>query len=468
MKARRTPEPPVPDEVRPELSRPSGMQFFFPDSQDLVDPSFDFQTEQRSVSRVRHQDDLYAHELFATAPYDGILVSKAIVDGIGGFAGKYSDAQRRRLRLWGVREFFRLDDRPVSTRIKTMGDCGAFSYVLQERPPYSVDEVSNFYSDCGFDFGLSIDHVILAYDAKADYALIDIVSPECRERQDITLELASNFLQQHRAHRHRFIPVGVAQGWSPGSYAHAVSELQAMGYRHIALGGMVPLKSDDILDCLKRVSAIREPATKLHLLGVTRTEHVERFKEYGVVSFDSTSPLRRAFKDDKDNYYTMDRAYTAIRVPQVEGNPRLQRAIIAGKVKQSEARRLEQLCLDRLIRYDRDSCPIDAVLDALSQYEQLYAGSVRRTQVYRMVLEDRPWRDCPCDVCRALGIHVILFRGAERNRRRGFHNVFVFYRRLRRDLGWSDLDQKGKSTATPGGAAASAPGHSSKYPAVPR
>jgi hypothetical protein len=25
----------------------------------------------------------------------------------------------------------------------------------------------------------------------------------------------------------------------------------------------------------------------------------------------------------------------------------------------------------------------------------------------------------------------VLFRGAERNRRRGFHNLFVFYRRLR-------------------------------------
>jgi hypothetical protein len=28
-----------------------------------------------------------------------------------------------------------------------------------------------------------------------------------------------------------------------------------------------------------------------------------------------------------------------------------------------------------------------------------------------------------------------LFRGAERNRRRGFHNLWVFYRRLQRELG---------------------------------
>jgi hypothetical protein len=28
-----------------------------------------------------------------------------------------------------------------------------------------------------------------------------------------------------------------------------------------------------------------------------------------------------------------------------------------------------------------------------------------------------------------------LFRGAERNRRRGFHNIFVFHKRLHRELG---------------------------------
>jgi hypothetical protein len=51
------------------------------------------------------------------------------------------------------------------------------------------------------------------------------------------------------------------------------------------------------------------------------------------------------------------------------------------------------------------------------------------------VLAAKPWSSCPCDVCRTLGYHVILFRGAERNRRRGFHNLWVFYRRLRRELG---------------------------------
>ena len=64
------------------------MKYFLPDSQDLVDPSFDFEKENRSVDRVRHQDDHYAHEVFSTRAFDGILISKAIVDGTGGAPGE--------------------------------------------------------------------------------------------------------------------------------------------------------------------------------------------------------------------------------------------------------------------------------------------------------------------------------------------------------------------------------------------
>ena len=102
---------------------------------------------------------------------------------------------------------------------------------------------------------------------------------------------------------------------------------------------MVPLKSNEILACLKAVSEVKRAGTRIHLLGVTRVEHVTRFSKLGVVSFDSTSPLRQAFKDEKDNYYTMDRTYRAIRVPQVDGNPRLRQLIASGKVDQKTSYR---------------------------------------------------------------------------------------------------------------------------------
>lgn len=412
------------------------MKFFFPDSQDLVDPSFDFTLEKRSADRLRHRDDVFAHEVFTDPVYDGLLVSKGIVDGVGPSSGKYTLAQRHRLLRVGARDFFRLDSSPDRT-LPIMGDCGAFTYFREKEPPYTVDEVLDFYVECRFDLGISVDHVILAYEPSWDSPTGGPLAPtEVRERQEITLQLASEFLTKHRSRRLSFEPLGVAQGWSPKSYAVSVNALEKMGYKYIALGGMVPLKTREILACLEAVSSARRLETRLHMLGVTRTESVEAFKNFGVVSFDSTSPLRQAFKDDKDNYYTMDRTYTAIRIPQVEGNPALQKRIRAGIVSQEQARRLERACLDSIKKFAARECSIDDTLAFLREYEELYAPGHDHSAVYRQTLTDQPWKNCPCDVCRRLGYHVILFRGAERNRRRGFHNIWVFYRRLHRELGF--------------------------------
>ena len=70
------------------------MKFFFPDSQDQIAPGFDFVSEEHAPHRIRQRDDLYAHEVLSQAPFDGILVSKAIVDGKPNAAGKYTMAQR--------------------------------------------------------------------------------------------------------------------------------------------------------------------------------------------------------------------------------------------------------------------------------------------------------------------------------------------------------------------------------------
>lgn len=410
------------------------MKYFFPDSQDIVDPSFDFDREDRSSERVRQRDDQYAHEVFSTPAYDGLLVSKGIVDGIKGSSGKYTLPQRHRLYRVGGREFFRTEDLPI------IGDCGAFTYVREEVPPYTVDEVLNFYNDCDFDLGISVDHVILAYNQKFDY-----IKPSDNkevtghlERQNLTLQLASEFLTTHKAGSLRFTPVGVAQGWSPNSYMVAVGALQDMGYDYIALGGMVPLKTKDILACLEAIKEVRNPNTKLHLLGVTRIDSIPAFESYGVASFDSTSPLRQAFKDDRDNYYTLERTYTAIRVPQVSGNPQLLRNISSGKLSQDIARRMEQTALNTLQRFDLGKCELEEVLDAVDSYDKFCDPRKNNREIYREVLTDSPWKNCPCDVCRHLGYHVILFRGAERNRRRGFHNVWTFYRRLKSALGLPD------------------------------
>ena len=163
---------------------------------------------------------------------------------------------------------------------------------------------------------------------------------------------------------------------------------------------------------------------------MTRLESIRQFSELGVTSFDSTSPLRQAFKEDYDNYYMADRRYTAIRVPQVDVNLKLKKRILAGEVEQSEALRLEQACLDGLRKFDQRRFRRDELVQLLGEYQQLFDPRRDYSGEYERLLKDRPWKECPCSVCQSLGIHVVIFRGAERNRRRGFHNVFVTYQQL--------------------------------------
>lgn len=407
------------------------MDFFFPDSQDQIDPSFDFERESSSPDRVRQRDDRYAHEVISPAPYTGILLSKALVDGPGS---KYTFAQRHRLYRLGVHRFFRLHESD-GPPLATLGDCGAFNYVREETPPYSVEEVVDFYDECGFDYGISVDHVILGYIPDAT----DVVRPlreapqEWADRQQLTLDFATEFLRRRRATNARFEPLGVAQGWSPTSYAHAVQALQSIGYDYIALGGMVPLKTTEIEACLRAIADVRHPETRLHLLGITRTELVKDYERYGVVSFDSTSPFRQAFKDDRDNFYAPKRKYLAIRVMQIDRNNRLKQRVLAGQLDQNEGRALEQACIRALGAYDRDECAVDTPLEALAAYDS-FLGEPDRQGEYWRTLHDQPWRSCSCGICEEVGIQVVIFRGTERNKRRGFHNLFVFNNLLHKEL----------------------------------
>lgn len=411
------------------------MEFFFPDSQDQVDPTFDFDGEISSPDRVRQRDDRYAHEVLNRAPYEGILLSKALVDGPGS---KYTFAQRQRLYRLGVRDFFRLNKGRADS-IRTLGDCGAFNYVRMDAPPFTVEDVLDFYEECCFDLGVSVDHLIFGYIPEQPGAKSPrLPEPVWTTRQEMTLDLAADFLRLHKARKASFEPLGVAQGWSPSSYARAVKRLQKIGYRYIALGGMVPLKTPDILACLKAIADVREPTTYFHLLGVSRTDHVNVFESFHVRSFDSTSPFRQAFKDERDNYYTPERKYVAIRVMQIDSNSRLKRRVLAGELDQRHGRELQDACLASLKAYDEGECSADLPLSALAAYDEFLGERAKhrkwRAEEYRRTLVDAPWRSCRCGICEGSKINVVIFRGTERNKRRGFHNLSVFNHMLHKEL----------------------------------
>jgi hypothetical protein len=83
-----------------------------------------------------------------------------------------------------------------------------------------------------------------------------------------------------------------------------------------------------------------------------------------------------------------------------------------------------------LCRYGRDEVGIREVLDAVIEYdERLTRSSDARSMraKYEKTLKERPWRTCDCPFCKQVGIHVLIFRGSNRNKRRGAHNTLMLY-----------------------------------------
>lgn len=409
------------------------MKFFYADSLDLVDPGFDFVKDAYTHGRIPQRDDVYAHELMhEDPPYDGLLVSRALFRK-GAGSGKYTDAQQQRFFREGAQRFLRFPREggfdPENSPI--IGDNGAFSYHKEPEPPHTVEDTVEFYDVCNFTHGVSLDHVILAYSADYDTQLDGVPLPaDFIFRYELTMANARKFLAETRAVGARFEPLGAAQGWSPLSYQRAVLELADMGYKRIAVGGLVPLKTRDILAVLDAIKAKTGGKVPLHLLGISRLENFQAFKDAGVVSFDSTSPLRQAFKDARNNYYSDSPKghYTAIRIPQSDATKML-RLIRSGEVSQEEVFRCERRCLSVVRDYGRREATVDDVLTELRAYNALFANKTK-WDAMRRTLADRPWEQCSCSVCVRLGINVVIFRGSNRNRRRGFHNLWWTHQQL--------------------------------------
>lgn len=415
------------------------MKFIFADSLDYVDPAFDFIADRSPAERQPYWDDAYPHEILGYAPYDGVLVSRGIV-GDHRVKGKYTASQARRFGLVGVRKFLRLDT-PQFAHLDIFGDCGAFTYVQEDRPPYTPVEMAGFYDECGFTHGCSVDHIIFDFDARL--AGMEGGAQDARQRFDITLENADGFRREALAMGAEFTPLGVVQGWSPGSMAEAARRLVSMGYDYLALGGMVPLKSPEIKLCLEAIRDVVPSSTRLHILGFAKADDIDSFHSYDIASFDTTSPLIRAFKDAKQNYYLPGeglglRYYTSIRVPQAIENPKLQRSVKKGIFRAEDLLRMEALALGSLRAFDQGAADLEETLHHVLVYsaalveERPYedcAGSIALAKLevrYRTTLTDKPWKECSCSICQEAAIDVIIFRGSNRNKRRGIHNLAIY------------------------------------------
>jgi hypothetical protein len=382
------------------------IRYFIPDWDDRVDPAYDFETDQHTSGRNPYNDDRYAHEIYGAPPYDGILLSRATLDSS---TKKYKTI----VEMGSVHQYLRL---PEGGRHVVMGDCGAFSYWKEKDPPYHTPDILHYYDELGFDLGVSIDHLIVTND-----------QAERKRRWDLTIDNARDFLRLHQEQGYRFTPVGVAQGWNPESYKRAVEELIHMGYNYIAIGGLARSQNSHIIKVFASIREILPPEIDMHLFGVCRPEHIPTFIKLGITSFDSASRLRKAWTDDHKNYYLGEQVFTAIRIRDAKRLAR-ENSLDEGTTIQKE-----QAALRTLRAYDRNAGSLDDAYEAILAYGELSGPLKERMKAnYWETLRAKPWKECSCDICQQIGVEVIIFRGNNRNRRRGFHNTWQLYQQLQR------------------------------------
>jgi hypothetical protein len=388
------------------------LRYFIPEWDDLVDADYDFQGDSHSGGSGDWSNEVYAHQLYAEPNYDGILVSRVVAEK--------SKKKRARINALGVHRFLR-----VPRAFPVMGDCGAFGYIHETVPPYSTTEVLDYYSRLDFDYGVSVDHLI-----------VTSTLTQRKERYQLTVQNAEDFLREHRKRGLRWEPVGAVQGWDPASYSRAARAYEQMGYRLIGLGGLVRSSTNEVLRVLDAVRDEVGAGIAIHLFGLARLARLSDFVSLGVRSIDSASLLRRAWMGTGQNYLTASgEMFAAIRIPEAGKSFRAKRMVGENRATESEVRRLERLSLNAIRDFDAGRRSIDSTLDAISEYDRLITpGRPDTRSTLRRTLEARPWRACPCGICRRHGVEVIIFRGNNRNRRRGFHNTFVFYRLLQRAL----------------------------------
>lgn len=433
-------------DVRESYStKPIGrMSYFLPDWDDLIDPNFDFLADKFSGPKTDRNDVHCARLMRPHKIADGILVSLAQKRAAKGPLRFVGGIDPRTLNPIDLREHYGLNRTQA-----LFGDCGAFSYVNEDEPPISVDYAVSLYELYNFDFGASVDHIPVPI-IKVDGETQPLSQYKRRKRVNTTIQNAEDFLAAAKQRRAGFMPVGIVQGLSPREFAKNANLYAEMGYRRIALGGLVPLPDNTILEIvrstMKSLRQRRSPPD-VHLFGVFRPKLQAHFRALGVTSFDSASYFRKAWLRSEQNYLAANGEwYAAIRVPMTSDG-RTRNAMLGGDHDLKTLEKLEATALNALHRYADRKLSLKATIAAITDYdEKLDRSSVDRGSVrkrYERTLRDRPWEHCPCRICRNTGIDVLIFRGSNRNKRRGAHNTWMLYQATRQTQKMSFVEAMG-------------------------
>ncbi|MCY4654899.1 MAG: tRNA-guanine transglycosylase DpdA [Dehalococcoidia bacterium] len=405
--------------------------YFLPDWDDLLDPEFDFEDDSFSGKNREERGDRHCSVLMQPKRMsDGILVSLAQQGSSKGPLRRLEGTEDGALAPLPLRSQFGL-----SRSQYLFGDCGAFSYLNEDQPTITVDQAVALYELYNFDFGASVDHIPVRKVNK-DGVLMLLSEEERQERVNITRNNAKLFIETAKERKAQFNPVGTIQGLSSGQYAQAIGDYYEMGYRHVALGGLVPLNDNEIEEIVRAVDSAANKLKNrpwIHLFGVFRPRLQELFRQLKIDSFDSATYFRKAWLRSSQNYLGANGEwYAALRVPMTSDG-RTRKRLEAAGADIPKLKLEEQRVIKLLHQYDTDTVNLDEVLDAILSYDQHLARSSETQSMrerYRRTLEQRPWRECDCPFCQELGIHILIFRGANRNKRRGAHNTLMLYENI--------------------------------------
>ena len=428
------------------------MKFLYADSLDFVDPNYNFLEDRSTSGRETYWDDEFAHQYLGKAPFDGLLVSRGVV-GDHKFSGKYTQSQAMRFRRVGVRKFMRLEDEQYAN-LMLMGDCGAFSYKDMDKPPYSPTEILEFYEDAGFTHGCSVDHLIFDFERSLK-GMESLPNREdslrVKERFDITIENAEAFYKEN-AHILNFMPMGVVQGWSPGSMAEAARRLVGIGYDYLAIGGMVPLNAESIKFAISAIRELIPDYVRIHILGFGKIDNFKEFEPFNITSIDTTSPMLRAFKDSRKNFFMPGsggkmKYYTAIRIPQATVNRGLTTLVKKGHFTQEFLLQQEREALAAVRELNQGKVTVENALGPIMAFTKSHlvnpgtgenVSDLKLNNIetdYRETLTDKPWQKCSCGVCEKVSVEGAIFRASNRNKRRGIHNMWIFHQQLKKLTG---------------------------------
>lgn len=390
-----------------------------PNWEDRLDPNFDFVNDCFSAERTSPKEDVFAHNIFEQAPYDGILMSmnifgdKVTLNGTASIKGYEGKTIRNYLKL------------RKNSKIKVICDCGAFSYINDDKPPekYDAAHVSMMYEKLAFDYGVSVDHMMNK----------NLSDEENEERRQLSLKNADDFIKHCKKKKYSFTPIGAAQGLDIPSYANSVRKLIDMGYSYIGIGSLIPRTDQFIVELLQAISTpVKKSGVKIHLFGVLRRDSLKQFERWNASSFDSASYFRKAWLKSDNNYLGVDLEwYSAIRVPIADGSAVLNTLTEKG-LTLSGIQKQESTILKLLNEYDKGN---EKILEELLQKVIIYDSVLDRSSEnihkfepkYRHLLESKIWKRCSCEMCKSAGINTVIFRRANRNKRRGFHNTWIFY-----------------------------------------